>query len=440
MFKDYIQIRLKAGNGGDGIVSFRREKYIPDGGPDGGDGGKGGDIIFKATTDMNTLASYDYNKLYKAEDGGNGAGAKMKGKSGEDLYLNVPVGTVIYIDSKPVADLYKENMEVKLLKGGRGGFGNTRFKTSTKQAPNFAIKGDKTKEVTVVLELKMLADVGLVGFPNAGKSTFLASVTNAKPKIANYPFTTLSPNLGVVKGYGDTFLIADIPGIIEGASEGVGLGHKFLKHIERTRLLLIFVDISGFTYTAKYQIENLEKELNKYSEKLKAKERIVVGTKADIKNEDEEKYLKEYADKNGLKYFEISSVQTKGLKELLGYISKRLTEIPKDKMEVEELEKVYVLEDEEDGFEIDVQNVEEIKKGILKGSYVDADLKYKVFKVTGPAIERLMQRINIGDYESLNYMQLMLDRMGVVKELRKKGVQNGDTIDILGYQFEWFED
>lgn len=364
----------------------------------------------------------------------------MKGKSGEDLYLSVPVGTVIYIDSKPVADLYKENMEVKLLKGGRGGFGNTRFKTSTKQAPNFAIKGDKTKEITVVLELKMLADVGLVGFPNAGKSTFLASVTNAKPKIANYPFTTLSPNLGVVKGYGDTFLIADIPGIIEGASEGVGLGHKFLKHIERTRLLLIFVDISGFTYTAKYQIENLEKELNKYSEKLKAKERIVVGTKADIKNEDEEKHLKEYADKNGLKYFEISSVQTKGLKELLGYISKRLTEIPKDKMEVEELEKVYVLEDAEDGFEIDVQNVEEIKKGILKGSYVDADLKYKVFKVTGPAIERLMQRINIGDYESLNYMQLMLDRMGVVKELRKKGVQNGDTIDILGYQFEWFED
>lgn len=440
MFKDYIQIRLKAGNGGDGVVSFRREKYIPDGGPDGGDGGKGGDIIFKATTDMNTLASYDYNKLYKAEDGENGAGAKMKGKSGQDLYLNVPVGTVVYIDAKPVADLYKENMEVKLLKGGRGGFGNTRFKTSTKQAPNFAIKGDKTKEVTVVLELKMLADVGLVGFPNAGKSTFLASVTNAKPKIANYPFTTLSPNLGVVTGYKDTFLIADIPGIIEGASEGVGLGHKFLKHIERTRLLLIFVDISGFSYTAKYQVENLEKELNKYSDKLKKKERIIVGTKLDIKNEEEAEYLKEYADKNKLKYFEISSVQTKGVKDLLGYIAKRLDEIPKDKVEVEDLEKVYVLEDEEEGFEISVQNIEEVKKGILKGAYVDDDLKYKVFKVTGPAIERLMQRINIGDYESLNYMQLMLERMEVFKELKKKGVQNGDTIDILGYQFEWFED
>lgn len=440
MFKDYVQIRLKAGNGGDGARSFRREKYIPDGGPDGGDGGKGGDIILKASKKINTLSSFDFNKLYKAENGENGASAKMTGKSGEDLIIEVPIGTVVYSEGKPIADLFEENLEVKLLKGGRGGFGNTRFKTSTKQAPNFAVKGDKTKEVTVVLELKMLADVGLVGFPNAGKSTFLASVTNAKPKVANYPFTTLSPNLGVVEGYGDTFLIADIPGIIEGASDGVGLGHKFLKHIERTKLLLIFVDISGFEYTAKNQIESLEKELSKYSEKLAEKEKIIVGTKADIKNEDEEKFLEEYAKKQNLKYFEISSVSRNGVKTLLSYISKKLKEMPKEYLEIEDREYVYKLEEEDDNYEIKAEEIKEIKKGTLKGRYTDEDLKYTKYYVFGNAVEKLMQRINLGDYESLNYMILSLEKMGVFKDLRKMGVKIGDTIDILGYEFEWSDD
>lgn len=440
MFKDYVQIRLKAGNGGDGARSFRREKYIPDGGPDGGDGGSGGDVILRANSKINTLSVFDFNKLYKAENGENGGTQKMTGKSGEDLVLEVPVGTVVYSEGKPVADLFEDKLEVKLLKGGRGGFGNTRFKTSTKQAPNFAVKGDKTKEITVVLELKMLADVGLVGFPNAGKSTFLSSVTNAKPKIANYPFTTLSPNLGVVEGYGDTFLIADIPGIIEGASEGVGLGHKFLKHIERTKLLLIFVDLSGFEYTAKYQIHNLENELKKYSEKLKNKERIVVGTKVDILNEDEQKYLKEYAKENNLKYFEISSVSNKGLKDLLGYISKKLIKMPKEYLDIEEKEYVYKLEKPEDDFKIEKEEVEEIKKGMLKGRYSEEDLKYTKYIVTGLGIERLMQRINVGDYESLNYMMLSLEKMGVYSALRREGIKEGDEVDILGYKFEWEED
>lgn len=440
MFKDYVKIRLKAGDGGDGARSFRREKYIPDGGPDGGDGGDGGDIILKASKNINTLAFFDFNKLYKAENGENGAGAKMKGKSGENLVLEVPVGTVVYMMGKPVADLFENKKEVKILKGGRGGFGNTRFKSSTKQAPNFAIKGDKTKEVEVVLELKMLADVGLVGFPNAGKSTFLAAVTNAKPKIADYPFTTLSPNLGVVNGYGDTFLIADIPGIIEGASEGVGLGHKFLKHIERTRLLLIFIDISGFSYTAKYQIENLNKELEKYSDILKNKEKIIVGTKADIINEAEENELKKYAKENKLEYFEISSAQRKGLKELLEYIAKKLAKMPKIQEEFIEKEYVYKLEDKEEDFEIEVKKIDEVKKAILKGSYKKDDLTYNMYIVKGRAIEKLMGRINLGDYESLNYMQLMLDRIGVMEELKKLKIKEGDTVDILGYQFDWIED
>lgn len=440
MFKDYVKIRLKAGNGGDGAKSFRREKYIPDGGPDGGDGGKGGDIVLKASKNINTLALFDFNKLYKAENGENGAGAKMHGKSGEDLILEVPVGTVVLKDGKKMADLFEDGKTVKLLKGGRGGFGNTRFKSATKQAPNFAIKGDKTKEVEVILELKMLADVGLVGFPNAGKSTFLASVTNAKPKIANYPFTTLSPNLGVVEGYGDTFLIADIPGIIEGASEGVGLGHKFLKHIERTRLLLIFVDISGFSYDAKYQIDNLNKELEKYSDNLKNKEKIIVGTKTDIKNEKEEEYLRKYAKENDLEYFEISSVQKKGTDKLLKYISKRLAKLPKINDENIDEEYVYKLEEDEEEFKIEVRKINEIKKAKLRGKYNDEDLEYNMYIVTGEVIERLMARINISDYESLSYMQAILEKIGVFDELKKKKIKEGDTVDILGYQFEWIED
>ena len=425
MFTDYVKIFASAGKGGNGAISFRREKYIAAGGPDGGDGGKGGDVYFKVDKDANTLIEFRYKKKFSAENGNNGEGARKYGKSGKDLYIPVPIGTVIK-DAKTeevLADLSEPNQEVLLLKGGRGGLGNSHFATPTRQAPRFAQDGEPGEEKELILELKLLADVGLVGFPNVGKSTFLSVVTSATPKIANYHFTTLDPNLGVVKKeYGKSFVIADIPGIIEGASEGLGLGIHFLRHIERTRLLLHFVDVSGSEGRNPIDDYNtINNELKKYSEKMASREQIVVATKADLIQDDDKnlKALEEVAKNNNQKFFIISSATGKGIKELMNYVSEEIDRIPKtDLIEIESnKEKVYTLDDDKDNFEIS-------KDG-------------KVFVVTGEPVERIMRRVNITDYESLFYLHRKLNELGIDTALKKAGVKDGDTIRIGSYEMTW---
>ena len=291
MFTDYTKIIIKSGNGGDGAITFRREKYVAAGGPDGGDGGRGGNIYFRVDPNANTLIDFRFTKKFKAQNGENGSGSNRYGKAGEDLYIDVPIGTIIkdVETGKVVADLSKEGQEELVLKGGRGGKGNSHFATATRQVPRFAQAGEEGEEKEVILELKLLADVGLLGFPNVGKSTFLSRVTDAKPKIANYHFTTIEPNLGVVKtASGDSFVIADIPGIIEGASEGVGLGIQFLRHVERTRLLLHVIDVSGSEGRDPVEdYHTINEELKKYSEKLATRKQILVANKIDVMQDDE---------------------------------------------------------------------------------------------------------------------------------------------------------
>ena len=329
MFTDYVRIHAEAGKGGNGAIAFRREKYVAAGGPDGGDGGKGGDVYFKVDKDANTLIEFRYKKKFKAENGENGEGGHRFGKSGEDLYIPVPIGTVVKdtATDEVLADLSEPGQVALILKGGRGGKGNSHFATSTRQAPRFAQDGEPGEEKELTLELKLLADVGLIGFPNVGKSTFLSVVTSATPKIANYHFTTIEPNLGVVKSkYGDSFVIADIPGIIEGASTGVGLGIQFLRHIERTRLLLHFIDVSGTE--GRNPVEDYYKvneELKKYSEKLSKRTQIIVANKIDSMQdstlyEELEKVAKEHYQK----IFKISGVTGEGVEELMNYVSKTL--------------------------------------------------------------------------------------------------------------------
>jgi len=399
MFTDYVKIMAKAGDGGNGAVSFRREKYVASGGPDGGDGGKGGgdggkggDVYFYVDPDTNTLVDFRFKKKFKAENGKNGEGAHRYGKSGEDLHVGVPIGTIIKdaLTGQVLADLSEKGQEELILSGGRGGKGNSHFATSTRQAPRFSQDGEKGLEKELILELKLLADVGLVGFPNVGKSTFLSVVTSATPKIANYNFTTINPNLGVVKTeYGDGFVIADIPGIIEGASEGVGLGLQFLRHIERTRLLLHFIDVSDMAEKSpeeSYYIINTE--LKKYSEKLAVKKQIIVATKADLAQDDTNyKELEKIAEKENTKLFKISSATGEGVKELIQYVSEELKNLPKEEL-VKEEKIVYTLKENKDEFDITRE----------KGEYL----------VTGPAAERLMGRVNIQDRESMYYLQKSL--------------------------------
>ena len=421
MFVDYTKITIKSGNGGNGAHTFRREKYVAAGGPDGGDGGKGGDIYFVVDPDSNTLIDFRYNKKYKAEDGKNGSGGNCYGKSGEDLYIGVPRGTVVKDaeTGKVIADLSEENQKELILKGGRGGKGNTHFATSTRQAPNFSQEGEKGEEKEVILELKLLADVGLLGFPNVGKSTILSMVTSAKPKIANYEFTTLQPNLGVVKTeYGDSFVIADIPGIIEGASEGVGLGLQFLRHIERTRLLLHVIDVSGIRNPVDdYHIIN--KELKKYSEKLSTRKQIIVANKIDAM-QDENGYneLEKLAKENNIEIYKISAATGQGLKELLNIVSQRLKELPKEEIVEAEERIVYTLKEKKQEFDVRLED----------GVYV----------VDGPAIERLLARVNMEDNESLYYFQKSIKKLGVEARLKQMGVKEGDTVKFIIWEFEWY--
>ena len=424
MFTDYTKIIIKAGDGGNGAVSFRREKYVAAGGPDGGVGGKGGDVYFKVDKDKNTLIDFRYNKKYKAKNGENGSGARCNGKYGEDIFIGVPIGTIIKDaeTGKIVADLSTPDQVELVLKGGKGGKGNSHFATATRQAPRFSQDGEKGDEKEVILELKLLADVGLLGFPNVGKSTFLSTVTSARPKIANYQFTTLEPNLGVVTLKNkQSFVIADIPGIIEGASQGVGLGLKFLRHVERTRLLLHVIDVSGTEGRNPIDDFNtINKELAEYSEKLAQRKQIIVASKADIiQDETLYKELEEFAKKRNIEIFKISSATGEGVEELLNHVSEVLRHLPKEELYEKEERVVYELEDKKDEYEVN--------------KTIDG------FEVKGKAIERLIGRINIEDNESMYYFHKCLDNLGVNKKLKSIGIKEGDIVKIENYEFEWYE-
>lgn len=423
MFTDYVKIIVKSGDGGNGAVSFRREKYVAAGGPDGGDGGKGGDVYFTVDPDSNTLINFRYMKKYKAENGKNGEGNNRYGKSADDLYIKVPLGTIIK-DAETgsvIADLSEKGQTEKVFPGGRGGKGNSHFATSTRQAPRFSQDGEKGIEKEIILELKLLADVGLIGFPNVGKSTFLSVVTSATPKIADYHFTTLEPNLGVVKSeYGDSFVIADIPGIIEGASEGTGLGIQFLRHIERTRLLLHFIDVSGIEgRNPTEDFKTINEELKKYSEKLSKRKQIIVANKIDsMQDEDLYNDLLKIAKKNKMEIFKISAATGDGIKELITHVSEVLKTLPKeDLIEIKD-RKIYTLEDTED-FTITKE----------------AD----IWVVDGPAVQKLMRRVNLEDNESMYYFQKCLNQLGVNDKLKEAGVKEGDTVRVVDWELEWYD-
>lgn len=425
MFIDTAKIFIKSGDGGNGSVSFRREKYVPKGGPDGGDGGYGGDVVFEVDSSLRTLLDFRYKRKHVAERGGDGSANNCHGKDGDDLVIKVPPGTLIK-DAETgqiIADLTDDGQRAVAAKGGRGGRGNTKFATSTRQAPTFAEPGQSGQEKWVVLELKLLADVGLVGFPNVGKSTILSMVTGAKPKIADYHFTTLTPNLGVVElRGGKSFVLADIPGLIEGAHEGVGLGHEFLRHIERTRILIHVVDISGIE--GRNPIEDFDKineELKLYKLRLSDKLQVVAANKADIPGAEENfQIFENEMNKRGIKVFKISAATNSGLKELMYYVSDLLETIPKE-TEAEE-EKVYYKIDEEKegkGYEIHVED----------GVYV----------ISGPYVNRLFMKYNINDIDSLKYFQKTLIKKGIIDELKTMGIKDGDTVRMNDFEFDFME-
>ena len=429
MFVDYTKILVKSGDGGDGAISFWTEKYVANGGPDGGDGGKGGDVYFTVDKDSNTLINFRYNKKYKAEDGENGSGARCYGKSGKDLYIKVPLGTVVKDaeTGEVIVDMSEKDQTTLVFPGGRGGKGNSHFATSTRQAPRFAQDGEKGIEREVILELKLLADVGLLGFPNVGKSTILSMVTKAQPKIANFHFTTIQPNLGVVKTeYGDSFVLADIPGVIEGASEGVGLGLQFLRHIERTRLLLHILDVSGSE--GRNPVEDfkiINKELKKYSEKLSTRKQIIVANKIDIIPEEEKenneniKAVEKLAKDNNMELFKISAATNDGLSELMNHVAEVLKKLPKEEITTSEERKVYTLKDDKD-------------EVIVRKNNED-------FIVEGKAIERLISKVNLDDNESTYFFHKGLERLGVNARLKNLGIKEGDTVIFNGWEFEWYE-
>ena len=423
MFTDYVKILVKSGDGGDGAISFRREKYVAAGGPDGGDGGKGGDVYFFVDPDSNTLVDFRFKKKFKAENGEKGEGAHRYGKGGEDLHIGVPIGTIIKEaeTGKVLADLSHKGQEELVLPGGRGGKGNSHFATSTRQAPHFSQGGEKGVEKELILELKLLADVGLVGFPNVGKSTFLSRTTSATPKIADYHFTTLEPNLGVVKTpTGESFVIADIPGIIEGASEGTGLGLEFLRHIERTRLLLHVIDVSGSEGRNPVEDFNIiNSELKKYSEKLAKRKQIIVANKIDsMQDENLYRDLEKMAKEKNIEIFKISAVTGEGLENLLKRVSDVLKTLPKeDVVEIVD-KKLYTLEDEEE-FTIKRED--------------------GMFIVDGPGVQKIMRRVNLEDNESMYYFQKCLEELGVNKALKKAGVKEGDTVKVVDWELEWYD-
>ena len=425
MFIDKIEIYVKAGDGGDGAVAFHREKYVSAGGPDGGDGGRGGNIVFRVDKGSNTLLAFRYKRKFVAERGDNGKGGKKHGKNGADVIIPVPEGTLIKDPSSGKIIFDMANAEEYILcRGGRGGWGNRHFATPTRQIPRFAKSGTKGEERSVVLELKMLAEVGLVGFPNVGKSSILSRISSAKPKIANYHFTTLSPNLGVVgTSDGQGFLAADIPGLIEGASHGLGLGHDFLRHVDRCRLLLHVVDIAGTDGRDPIEdVMKIDAELEKYSEELSSRPQIMVANKIDSLDADSDvlSRFKDYCDKLGRELVTVSAVTGEGLSELVALAAKRLKSLPP----ITVYEAEYSPEDEAIESAAGVKETRVRREG-------------EKFIVEGEWLYNFMGQINFDDYESLNFFQRVLVKNGVIKMLRDAGVEEGDTVNIYDFEFDF---
>ena len=427
MFIDKAKIFVKSGDGGNGCVSFRREKYVPLGGPDGGDGGKGGSVIFEVDPGLTTLLDFKYKKKFVAEAGGKGEGSKCYGKDGDDLHIKVPMGTIIrdFETNKIIADLSHKDDTFVIARGGKGGKGNCKFCTPTRQAPHFAEPGMPGEERWITLELKLFADVGLVGFPNVGKSTFLSTVTAAKPKIANYHFTTLKPNLGVVKAEGiNAFVMADIPGIIEGAAEGVGLGLDFLRHIERTRLLIHVVDISGIEGRDPFEdFLKINEELKKYSVKLWDRPQIVVANKADMLYDEEvyEDFKKKVNELGFDKVYKMSAATKSGVEAIIKEAGRMLSEIPIKDLEISEDERFIP---EEKRFTYDV-------------SIEDGEDGNKVYVVYGSFVDRLLNSVNIHDADSLRYFHKVLRNKGVFDNLREMGIEDGDIVRLNDFEFEY---
>lgn len=427
MFIDKAKIFIKSGDGGNGCVSFRREKYVPLGGPDGGDGGKGGSVVFEVDPGLTTLLDFKYKKKFVAEAGGKGEGSKCYGKDGDDLHIKVPMGTIIrdFESNKIIADLSHKDDTFVIARGGKGGKGNCKFCTPTRQAPHFAEPGMPGEERWITLELKLLADVGLVGFPNVGKSTFLSTVTAAKPKIANYHFTTLKPNLGVVKAEGmNAFVMADIPGIIEGAAEGVGLGLEFLRHIERTRLLIHVVDISGIEGRDPFDdFVKINEELKKYSVKLWDRPQIVVANKADMLYDEEvyENFKKKVNELGFDKVYKMSAATKSGVETIIKEAGRMLSEIPITELEISEDERFIP---EEKRFTYDV-------------SIEDGEDGNKVYVVYGSFVDRLLNSVNIHDADSLRYFHKVLNNKGVFDNLRAMGIEDGDIVRLNDFEFEY---
>ena len=421
MFVDIAKIYLKAGDGGNGAVSFHREKYVAAGGPDGGDGGRGGNIVLVADTNLSTLADFRYKRKYIAENGQNGGANRCAGKKGNDLIIRVPKGTLVKDaeSGRIMADISDDEPFV-LLKGGKGGWGNTHFATSTRQVPRFSKNGMPGQDAEVVLELKLLADVGLVGFPNVGKSTLVSVVSEAKPKIANYHFTTITPVLGVVKmGEGSSFVMADIPGLIEGAGSGAGLGHEFLRHVDRCRLLLHVLDISGSEGRDPIEdFEQINTELKVFSEELSQRPMIVVANKCDLVEEEKIEEYRKYFEGRGYAFFPIMAAIAEGTKELINYTASELAKLPPLK--------IYEAEPEAaEDFTVEKKREFTLRKE--DGIYI----------IEAQWLLKILENVDPDDYESLQYFQRVLQSCGIIDALIKAGVQDGDTVSVYDIEFDY---
>lgn len=423
MFVDKAKIKIKAGDGGDGAVSFHREKYVAAGGPDGGDGGKGGDVVFQVDDNFSTLIDFRYKRKYVAERGQNGAARNCTGRSAPPLIIKVPRGTVVRdaVSGRIMADMSTDEPKI-LAKGGNGGKGNVHFATSTRQIPKFAKPGYPGEEFEVTLELKLLADVGLVGFPNVGKSTLISVVSAAKPKIANYHFTTLSPVLGVVKVEEEiSFVMADIPGLIEGAGDGVGLGHQFLRHVERCRLIVHVVDVSGIEgRNPQEDFEIINAELAKFNEELSQRPQIVAANKSDMATEEQIKDFRSYIEEQGIPFFCISAATTHGTNELVQKVAEVLDTLPPIKE-----------------YEPDPIPQAELDEKAGMGQHFEITFEDGVYYVDAPWIQPIMRTINIDDYSSLQYFQRVLINSGIIAKLEEMGASEGDTVSLEGFEFDY---
>ncbi len=423
MFVDKAKIKIKAGNGGNGAVAFHREKYVASGGPDGGDGGRGGDVVFVVDSNLSTLADFRYKRKYTAPNGSDGQGARRNGKKGESLIIKVPVGTVIReVQTGTLMCDMSDKEPFVAAKGGRGGWGNAHFATATRQTPRFAKSGAPGEEWEVELELKLLADVGLLGFPNVGKSSFVSVVSEAKPIIADYHFTTITPVLGVVNmGEGNSFVIADIPGLIEGASDGVGLGHEFLRHVDRCRLLLHIVDVAGSE--GRDPIEDFEKinlELERFNPELATRPMIVAANKIDLATDEQLARFREYIESKGYQYFEMCAPIVEGTKEVINAVAAQLAKLPPiERYESEQLPLELTAGKAGNGFTIEVED--------------------DVYIVEAEWLWKILCKTDLDDYESLQYFQRVLQSSGIIDALREKGICEGDTVSIYDFEFDFVD-